>query len=282
MTTTIKLEQTSKGWDQSAEGYMDMMQKTGFTRSFAQDLLNDTIPLDGKIKQGVKVLDIATGAGAMSIITANRIKSVGGHVLATDFSSEMLKCLEKEIQKEGGINNITAQEMDGQNLTLSDNSFDFVYIVFGLMFFPDKIRGITEMFRVLKSGGTCGIATWSMTNPTAAVLIGTIAKLDPSRPPSGPSPVNSLADPVGIEQLFKQAGFVNIKVTPKEHSMECSLDEFLVFINGNPVFASAKESLPIANQHLFEQTIKEIALEIYPTGQLKLNSLAYLTTAQKP
>ncbi|EGC29754.1 hypothetical protein DICPUDRAFT_158615 [Dictyostelium purpureum] len=51
--------------------------------------------------------------------------------------------------------------MDGQNLEqIKDSSLDYTFPAFGLIYFPDILQGMKEMFRVLKPGGKTGIASW--------------------------------------------------------------------------------------------------------------------------
>ncbi|NIO08836.1 MAG: methyltransferase domain-containing protein, partial [Deltaproteobacteria bacterium] len=37
-----------------------------------------------------------------------------------------------------------------------DDTFQVVFSVVGLIFFPDRKKGLDEMFRVLEPGGACG------------------------------------------------------------------------------------------------------------------------------
>ncbi|EGG19303.1 putative SAM dependent methyltransferase [Cavenderia fasciculata] len=291
----LKLEQTAQGWDRSAEGYLAFMEKTGFTRLYAQDILDETLPVSSQnnTPKDVKILDIAAGTGAMSIIAAQRVKAlgVGGSVLATDFSPLMVECIEKEI-KSHNLDNIKAQVMDGQNLTLADSSIDFAYIIFGIMFFPDQQRGLSELLRVLKPGGVTGIATWSPKNPMAEWVINTLKKLvpqpttpTPATPTTPPTPTGitlSLSDPVSIETVLKSSGFVDIKVEGKEHCFESTVDMYVDCNLDNPVLVGIKNSLPQDKQPLFADTLRQVAKELHPNGIIKINSLAYLTTARKP
>lgn len=50
--------------------------------------------------------------------------------------------------------NIQVKEMDLTELTFLDNNFDFIYCAHVLEHIPDDIKAISELYRVLKPGGT--------------------------------------------------------------------------------------------------------------------------------
>ncbi|EGC34998.1 hypothetical protein DICPUDRAFT_79274 [Dictyostelium purpureum] len=78
----------------------------------------------------------------------------------SDFSPSMIQVLDKFIN-ELEISNIESKVMDGQNLEqIKDSSLDYTFSTFGLIYFPDILQGMKEMFRVLKPGGKTGIASW--------------------------------------------------------------------------------------------------------------------------
>jgi SAM-dependent methyltransferase len=56
---------------------------------------------------------------------------------------------------------VTWQEADVADLPFSDASFDVVACQFALMFFPDRVRALQEMSRVLAPGGRLVAATWA-------------------------------------------------------------------------------------------------------------------------
>jgi ubiquinone/menaquinone biosynthesis C-methylase UbiE len=60
-----------------------------------------------------------------------------------------------------GIANIKTCLMDGQALEFGDNTFDFAYSIFGLMFFPDRLKGFREMHRTLRPGGRAAVTSWA-------------------------------------------------------------------------------------------------------------------------
>jgi len=77
-----------------------------------------------QVNEGYRILDIAAGAGEQSITAAKKV-GPSGYVLATDLSPKILE-FALELADENGINNIEVKEMDGENLTVPDNSFDTV------------------------------------------------------------------------------------------------------------------------------------------------------------
>ncbi len=51
--------------------------------------------------------------------------------------------------------------MDGENLTLEDETFDAVISRVGLIYFPDQQQALREMRRVLKTGGEVAAIVYS-------------------------------------------------------------------------------------------------------------------------
>lgn len=164
------------------------------------------------ISPGHRVLDVAAGAGEQSI-TAAKIVGSNGYVLATDISSNILD-FAQQMAKKAGMNNIETQVMDGENLTLPDESFDAVISRVGLIYFPDQQRALREMLRVLKPGGKVAAIVYSTPdkNKFFSVPVSIIrnrAKL-PAPLPGQPGPFSLGAVGV-IEKAFTEAGFINVK-----------------------------------------------------------------------
>src|SRR5690606_24130990 len=92
------------------------------------------------------LVDVAAGPGSLALQAAGQVARVD----ALDFSTEMLNLLR---QRTRSIANIHAIEGDGQALPYDNEQFDAAFSLFGLMFFPDRARGFSELYRVLKPGG---------------------------------------------------------------------------------------------------------------------------------
>ena len=164
------------------------------------------------ISRGDRVLDIAAGAGEQSITTAKRV-GPSGYVLATDISSNILDYA-KQMAEQAGVKNIETKVMDGENLTLEDETFDAVISRVGLIYLPDQQRGLKEMLRVLKPGGKVAAIVYSTPekNKFFSVPVSIIrnrAKLPPPLP-GQPGPFSLGAEGI-IEKAFTDAGFVNVK-----------------------------------------------------------------------
>jgi ubiquinone/menaquinone biosynthesis C-methylase UbiE len=170
-----------------------------------------------RVGAGHRVLDVAAGAGEQSITAAKRVGPTGS-VLATDISSNILEFARK-MAATAGLENIETAMMDGENLTLPDNTFDAVISRVGLIYFPDQQKALREMHRVLKPGGRVAAIVYSTPEKNKffsvpVSIIRTRAKLPPPLP-GQPGPFSLGAAGV-IEEAFTRAGFqkVQAKLVP--------------------------------------------------------------------
>lgn len=120
-----------------------------FFLPYAQDMAERVAKLNPS-----RVLETAAGTG---IVTEQLRKQLpNSEIIATDLNPAMMERA-KEIRPDASV---AWQEADGTNLPFEDNSFDVVVTQFGLMFYPDKQKGLDEAFRVLKPGGTFLFNVW--------------------------------------------------------------------------------------------------------------------------
>ncbi len=164
------------------------------------------------IAAGHRVLDIAAGAGEQSITAAKKV-GASGYILATDISANIL-AYAKQTAQQAGIDNIETKVMDGENLTLQDQTFDAVISRVGLIYFPDQQKALKEMLRVLKPGGSVAAIVYSTPekNTFFSVPVSIIRKRAnlPPALPGQPGPF-SLGAAGTIEKAFSQAGFINVE-----------------------------------------------------------------------
>ena len=139
------------GWDKASAFYEAYWQKQLFP---AQQRLLQL----ANIKGGEKIIDIACGTGLVSFPAAEQ-SGAAGFVMANDISDKMVET-GTAIAKERKLSNISFQRMDAEELGVEDNSFDIALCALGLMYFPDPLKAIKQMHRILKPGGHAVVAVW--------------------------------------------------------------------------------------------------------------------------
>ena len=104
------------------------------------------------------ILDIATGTAdfAIEALALNPQKVIG-----VDISEGMLAMGRKKIAKMGLEDKIELQTGDSEKLLFSDNKFDAIIVSFGVRNFENLEKGLKDMYRVLKPGGTTVIVEFS-------------------------------------------------------------------------------------------------------------------------
>jgi ubiquinone/menaquinone biosynthesis C-methylase UbiE len=199
---------TREQWQTAAEAWHRWHPTLKTWLGPATDIMLDM----ANIKEGYHVLDVAAGAGEQSITAAEKV-GPGGYVLATDLAPKILDYA-LELASEKGITNIETKEMDGENLTIADNTFDTIISRVGLIFFPDQQKALKEMMRVLKPGGYVAAIVYSTVDKnqffsTPVSIIRRRAQLPP--PLAGqPGPFSLGAEGV-LDDAFRKAGFINIE-----------------------------------------------------------------------
>src|SRR5215470_11261934 len=104
------------------------------------------------------VLEIAAGTGALTRAIASRLPA-HARIVATDLNKPML---DHAAAQQSDDHRIVWQQADALALPFDDQGFDAVACQFGVMFFPDKSRGFTEMARVLAPGGQAIVNSWDV------------------------------------------------------------------------------------------------------------------------
>jgi ubiquinone/menaquinone biosynthesis C-methylase UbiE len=155
-----KRSQQRQSWDNVARGW----QK--WWKTFEKDAqkVNQRLVELAEIKQGDRVIDIATGIGEPAITAAKKV-GVEGYVLATDISPQMLAIAKERTVSLGLQNIVEFKEVDAEKiLDLQQqplSPFTVVLCRWGLMFFPNLALTLTNIYKLLSSGGRIAAAVWS-------------------------------------------------------------------------------------------------------------------------
>lgn len=97
------------------------------------------------------ILDVATGTGDFAV-EMMRLKP--RKVIGIDIAEVMLELGRKKMERKGLSKIIELKEADSENIPFPGSSFDLVSSAFGVRNFEDLEKGLSEMLRVLRPGGT--------------------------------------------------------------------------------------------------------------------------------
>ncbi len=104
------------------------------------------------------ILDVATGTGELAI-AAMKLDPV--HITGIDISRKMLESGRKKIKERGLTGKIDLIPGDSENIPFNDNSFDVAMVAFGVRNFSDRVKGLSEMNRVLNGNGMVMVLEFS-------------------------------------------------------------------------------------------------------------------------
>lgn len=110
------------------------------------------------IGPGMRVLDLASGAGEPAMTIARAVGAEGS-VVATDLIPAMVDGTRRRIA-DAGVANVSCRVADMQALPFDGGSFDRVTCRFGIMFAPDAAQALREAHRVLEPGGQSAWMVW--------------------------------------------------------------------------------------------------------------------------
>jgi demethylmenaquinone methyltransferase/2-methoxy-6-polyprenyl-1,4-benzoquinol methylase len=105
------------------------------------------------------ILDIATGTGDLALALA---RTGAQRIVGLDIAPRMLEIGRRKIQNKGLNTQIEMVEGDSEALQFENASFDAVTVAFGVRNFEDLEKGLSEIYRVLKPGGTLAILETSV------------------------------------------------------------------------------------------------------------------------
>jgi ubiquinone/menaquinone biosynthesis C-methylase UbiE len=108
-----------------------------------------------EVGPGMEVLEVAAGTGNLAVAAARR----GARVVATDLTPRQVE-LGRERSAAAGLD-IEWREADAEDLPFDDGRFDVAASTFGAQFAPRPQVAAAELFRVVRSGGTVGMANWT-------------------------------------------------------------------------------------------------------------------------
>jgi ubiquinone/menaquinone biosynthesis C-methylase UbiE len=182
------------------------------------------------------VLEIAAGTGVLTRAIASRLDA-RARIVATDLNQPML---DHAAARQRGDGRIAWRQADALALPFEDQRFDAAACQFGVMFFPDKVRGYKEARRVLKPGGHFLFNVWDRIgeNEFAQVVTEALATLFPQDPPRFMARTpHGYHDVEKIRAELTAAGFESISIDTLDDTSKASSpgDVAIAYCQGTPL-----------------------------------------------
>lgn len=195
-------------WESAAPGWAKWEHVFAASLSSATDALIDM----AGIRPGMRVLDLACGAGSQSIQAAKRV-GPNGKIVASDISDAMLEYVRRNASR-AGLRNIETLECAADELDETQPPFDASICRLGLMLFPSPPKALEAVRRALKPGAR--FAAMVFTTPAVnAFMAQPMAILrrhagKPSPAPGQPG-IFALGEDGVLERLMKGSGLGDVK-----------------------------------------------------------------------
>src|ERR1035437_4864110 len=154
-----------------SEGKKEQVEKMFNEIAFRYDLLNQLLSFGIhklwrkrsinflKKNKPKLILDIATGTADFAI---DAIKLNPEKIIGIDISEEMLAIGKKKLEQKNLSDKIQLQQADSENLPFQENYFDAAPVGFGVRNFENLEKGLSEICRTLKKGGTLAVLEFSI------------------------------------------------------------------------------------------------------------------------
>jgi ubiquinone/menaquinone biosynthesis C-methylase UbiE len=250
-------------WDTAAQHY----EKTAhpFTMHYAEAALARVV-----LTPESRVLDVAAGTGALALTAAR----TGARVLATDFSPGMVARIAA-----AKMPNVETRVMDGQALELEDGSFDAVFSIFGVIMFPDWRKGLAEMARVTRIGGTGVVATWQDRGAATFLLLRQIRrKLFPDREGMVmPDAVTALSNSADFASELVLAGYRDPEIEHVTHDYPLDMN---LLVEPDSLFGMSPDWTSLSNAEKGE-VIAEVRATAGDRTILPIPSTALIAVARR-
>lgn len=188
-----------KAWSATASKYdrMSFEYFSAFVKTFIEFAV---------LQPGETVLDVACGSGLASFAAAEKV-GLRGRVLGVDLAPGMVEVASQRARLQG-VPQVEFLEMNAEQLTFQDNSFDAVICHLGLMLFARPDQALKEMVRVVKKNGRVACLVQGVPEKMifTSLVQKTVLKHVPELKVPGAPTVYSFGPPGALERAFQEAG----------------------------------------------------------------------------
>jgi ubiquinone/menaquinone biosynthesis C-methylase UbiE len=232
-----------------------------------------------RLRPGDSVLDVACGTG----IGARTALEVGtsGRIVGLDIDAGCIEYARRQSQERGDA--IEWRCASAIELPFDDGSFDACLCVHGLQFFPDPVKALREMHRVLKGGGRLVALTWGALEENkghyAAVQALEKRRIDAT----AAKRAFSIANGDRLRALAAQAGFANAEVRVESGTTNFPSREafFTGMVEGSPSTRHALALVPEVDRAAFLDEVAAALQRYFENGKLRYPTSVNVLTATR-
>jgi len=160
------------------------------------------------LKPGEVVVDLGAGGGFDCFLAAHEVGETG-HVIGVDMTPDMLSKARNNATN-GQYRNVEFRLGEIEHLPIADETADVIISNCVINLSPNKPQVFRDVFRVLKRGGRLAIS-----DVVATVELPEEMRNDPSLIAGCMGNASLIED---LEVMLKDAGFVDIRIEPKDES----------------------------------------------------------------
>ena len=213
--TELQPDQRFEAWDSHVLAYETVFEP--FSLQFAAAAMTKLgLGLGLGLAAGQSVLDLGAGSGGAALAMAQS----GCQVTAVDAAAGMCARISARAQSRAQFRAnarsvpVQALCMDGQALDFAEATFDAALSVFGVVLFPDAVKGLAEMRRVVRPGGRVAVVTWTepQSYELAVELRAAMTAIRPDLPAAGLPAQLRYRERADFAALFHAAGFDHVDI----------------------------------------------------------------------
>jgi arsenite methyltransferase len=162
------------------------------------------------LKPGETVVDLGSGGGFDCFLAAKEVGEAG-RVIGVDMTPDMVSKARKNVDKIQA-KNVEFRLGEIEHLPIADNTADIIMSNCVINLSPDKMSVYRDAFRVLKPGGRLAISDVVATAPVPDDIKEDLNLLSAC--------IGGAATITDTQKMLQEAGFMEIRVTPKGNSRE--------------------------------------------------------------
>ncbi|MDT8343611.1 MAG: methyltransferase domain-containing protein [Thermohalobaculum sp.] len=271
------MSESDRGFHGSIPELYDKLLVPLIFADFAEDLAARTAR-----GGSARVLETAAGTGVVTRALSRHL-APDAVLVASDLNVPMLDCARAQ---HTGPREIQWAQADALDLPFADASFDAVVCQFGVMFFPDRVKGFAEARRVLRPGGRFLFNVWDRieTNEFAHAVTEALAELWPADPPRflARTP-HGHGNPDQIERDLAAAGFgsVGIELRTAQSRAATARHPAQAYCEGTPLRGEIEARDPGGRERATEHAARAIARR-WGDGPVSARIQGYVVEAVAP